>query len=237
MPVFELVDDLIFPHPSLADKDGLLAYGGDLSVDRLLLAYTNGIFPWYSDDSPILWWFTDPRMVLFPEKLKISDSFKQSIKSRKFTVTFDNCFDKVVENCARSPRQGDNGTWITNEMKEAYSGLHKEGFAHSVETWTNGELVGGLYGVSLGRVFYGESMFYKVTDASKVALFYLVQLLKWWNFMVIDAQQDTPHLRKMGAELIPGNDFLKILEKSSEYSSKRGKWDIDSEWIRKNINI
>jgi len=237
MPVFELVDDLIFPHPDMADKEGLLAYGGDLSVERLLLAYANGIFPWYSEDSPILWWFTDPRMVLFPEKLKISDSLKQSIRSKKFKVTFDHCFDKVIENCARSPRKGALGTWITNDMTEAYKNLHREGFAHSVETWLKGKLVGGLYGVSLGRVFYGESMFFKVSDASKVALFYLVQQLKLWNFLVIDAQQDTQHLRKLGAELIPGKAFLKILESSSKYETKKGKWNIDNELFTTNTKI
>ena len=159
MPVFELVDDLIFPHPNRANKDGLLAVGGDLSIKRLLLAYANGIFPWYDKDSPILWWFTNPRMVLYLEKLKISDSLKQSVRSKKFTVTFDGYFKEVMENCAITPRQGNHGTWITSEMKEAYLRLHHQGFAHSVETWHKGALAGGLYGVSLGRVFYGESIF------------------------------------------------------------------------------
>lgn len=237
MPLFQLVDELIFPHPLRADDDGLLAIGGDLSVERLLLAYSNGIFPWFSNGSPILWWFTHPRMVLFPDKMKISASLKQTINSKKFTVTFDQCFREVIGNCAKAPRHGENGTWITPEMKKAYTKLHLEGYAHSVETWFEGELAGGLYGVSLGRVFYGESMFFKVRDASKVALYYLVQFLKSLDFMVIDAQQDTPHLRKLGAELVQGREFLKILERSAKFPTLKGSWNNENETFTKIIKI
>jgi leucyl/phenylalanyl-tRNA--protein transferase len=224
MPIFELSEELVFPHPGLAEEDGLLAIGGDLSTDRLLLAYTNGIFPWFNEGQPVLWWALNPRLVLFPEKLKVSKSLKQSIRKNEFSVTFDENFEEVIRECAKIKRPGQEDTWIGSDMIDAYIKLHKEGFAHSVETKFNGKLVGGLYGVSLGRVFYGESMFFKMRDASKVALFHLVEKLKLWKFMAIDAQQDTEHMRSLGAETIPLESFLQLLNESSKHATIRGNW-------------
>jgi leucyl/phenylalanyl-tRNA--protein transferase len=224
MPVYNLPEELVFPHPSLAEEDGLLAVGGDLNPDRLILAYANGIFPWFSDDQPILWWSLNPRLVLFPEKLKVSKSLKQNIQNKNYTVTFDENFEEIIRMCAESSRPEQDGTWICDEMIEAYMKLHQLGFAHSVETKLDGKLVGGLYGVSLGRIFYGESMFFTERDASKVALFHLVKKLKAWNFLAIDAQQDTEHMRRLGAETIPLEDFLDLLDKSSGYETIRGNW-------------
>ncbi len=226
MPVYQLSDELIFPHPGLAEEDGLLAIGGDLSIDRLLLAYSNGIFPWYNDDSPIMWWALNPRMVLYPEKLKVSKSLRQTLNSNKFDVFFDRDFKSVIGHCANLKRPFQDGTWITKDMENAYLDLHNEGFAHSVETYYNDELVGGLYGVSLGRIFFGESMFFTQSNASKVALFALVERLKSWDFDLIDAQQDTLHLRSMGAELLKLNDFLEMLEKSLNHPTIKGNWGI-----------
>jgi leucyl/phenylalanyl-tRNA--protein transferase len=224
MPVYNLPEDLVFPHPSLADEDGLLAIGGDLSPDRLILAYANGIFPWYSEGQPILWWSPNPRLVLFPEKFKVSKSLQQSIRNKKYTVAFDQNFEAVILKCAASARPEQDGTWISEEMIEAYVKLHELGFAHSVETIMDGKLVGGLYGVSLGRIFYGESMFFTERDASKVALFYLVEKLESWDFLAVDAQQDTEHMRSLGAETIPSEEFLKLLDKSLAYETIRGNW-------------
>jgi len=227
MPVFNLSEDLIFPHPSQAEEDGLLAIGGDLSTDRLLLAYANGIFPWFSEGQPILWWALNPRLVLFPNKFKLSKSLKQSISNVNFTISFDENFEEVIRQCASVKRSGQEDTWICTQMIDAYTRLHYEGFAHSVETKLNGELVGGLYGVSLGRIFYGESMFFTVRDASKVALYHLVEKLKSWDFMAIDAQQDTEHMRRLGAETILMDSFFEILKKSSKYPTITGNWGID----------
>ena len=224
MPVFELSEELVFPHPGLAEKDGLLAIGGDLSFDRLLLAYANGIFPWFSEGQPILWWSLNPRLVLFPKKLKVSKSLKQSIRKNELTVTLDENFEEVIRECAKVKRPGQEDTWIGRDMIDAYTKLHKEGFAHSVETKLNGQLVGGLYGVSLGRIFFGESMFFKVSDASKVALFHLVEKLKSWKFMVIDAQMDTEHMRSLGAETITLERFMQLLNESSKHATIRGNW-------------
>ncbi len=214
MPVFRLPDDeLVFPHPSLANDDGLLAVGGDLSPQRLLLAYTNGIFPWYSQGEPLLWWSPDPRAVLFPEKFKRHKSLRLLVKSRKFEVTFDKNFEKVIGECAIAGRKGQEGTWITDDMKEAYVKLYELGMAHSVETWQNGELVGGLYGIMLGKVFFGESMFHKKSNASKVAFWHLVDRLLELGVKLIDVQQDTAHLRSLGSELVSRKDFLDMLKK------------------------
>lgn len=226
MPLFKLTDELIFPNPEISLQDGLLAVGGDLSVERLLLAYKNGIFPWYDDQSPILWWSPNPRMVLFPKKLKVSKSLWQVIRQKKFEVKVDENFASVIKNCAAMPRADQPGTWITDEMMQAYIDLHQNGFAHSFETYFDGELVGGLYGVSLGRVFFGESMFHKMSDASKVALYYLTEKVKSWKFLIIDAQQDTPHMRRMGAKTIPRKDFLELLDESSQYRTYKGKWSL-----------
>jgi len=206
--------DIGFPSPDDADESGLLAIGGDLSIERLKLAYSKGIFPWYEDGMPILWWSPDPRMVLFPDRLIISHSLRQSIKKQQFTITIDRAFEKVIKNCSRTPRKGEDGTWITNDMRNAYIRLHKAGYAHSAEAWLDGELVGGLYGVALGKAFFGESMFHHVTNASKIAFFHLVEKLKSWNYKIIDAQVYTNHLESLGGEMIPRSQYLQILEEA-----------------------
>lgn len=224
MSVFQLTKDLVFPDPSLAEDDGLLAIGGDLSMERLLLAYSNGIFPWYDEGSPILWWALNPRMLLIPEEFKVSKSLKQKIKKAEFSITFDKDFKKVIEHCSQVPRGDQNGTWITDEMKQAYIKLHKLGFAHSVECYFENELVGGLYGISIGKVFFGESMFYHKTDASKIAFHALMQQLTEWEFQLVDAQMETPLLKSFGAKLIPFEDYREKLTIALEFETKRGKW-------------
>lgn len=211
--------------PELADRDGLLAMGGDLEPGTLLAAYSKGIFPWYSEGSPVLWWCPDPRMVLFPDRLKVSKSLGQSIRNKGYRVLFDNDFATVIRRCARVPRRNQKGTWITSEMEQAYVRLHKEGFAHSAETYLDGKLAGGLYGVSLGGIFFGESMFRDERDASKVALYHLVQLLKEWQFDLIDVQQSTAHMHSLGAEELPRSTFLNLLRQSLSKPTKRGSWD------------
>jgi len=224
MPVFLLNDELIFPSPGLADQDGLLAIGGDLSPERLIMAYQMGIFPWFSDESPILWWSPDPRMVLFPKKFKRSKSLRQTIRNRNFEVRFDTDFGQVIQHCAATTRKHEDGTWIIPEMISAYKNLHELGIAHSVETYSDGILVGGLYGVSLGRAFFGESMFYTERDASKVALSALVDRMIEWDFLLIDAQQNTEHLGSMGAGPVSRLEFLLVLEEAMKYPTIKGKW-------------
>ena len=214
MPVFRLTEDLIFPSPDLAEEDGLLAVGGDLSNDRLLLAYSMGIFPWFEDDSPVLWWSPDPRLVLIPAELKVSRSLRQVIKKGLFTVKMDTAFAEVIRNCSEIRREGQQGTWITEEMIGAYIHLHSAGYAHSVESWQNGELVGGLYGISLGKAFFGESMFAKKSSASKVAFVTLVEYLGRLGFSFIDCQVTTEHLKSLGAKEIPRREFLRMLKKA-----------------------
>lgn len=213
-------NELVFPHPSLADEDGLLAVGGDLSIERLLLAYENGIFPWYNEDSPILWYAPLERFVLSPAKIRISKSLKQVLRSNKFQVTIDKDFSSVIKNCAVISRKDQDGTWIVSDMQEAYNRLHKAGYAHSVEVWHGEELVGGLYGVQVGKVFCGESMFSKVSNASKIAL---VHLAKNFGLSLIDCQIPSDHLRKMGAEIIPQEEYLSILhaQQSLPYDFQR----------------
>jgi len=224
MPVYRLEEDIIFPHPSEAEKDGLLAIGGDLSIERLLLAYANGIFPWYSEDTPILWWSPNPRMILFPEKFKISKSLKQKMRNTSYEVRFDTAFEKVIEECKMIKRKGEDGTWIMKEMKEAYIALHHLGFAHSIEIYIENNLVGGLYGVSLGAAFFGESMFSKVSDASKIAMYHLTEFCKKQHFHFIDCQMYTEHLESLGAEELEQSFFLKRLEKAMKGKSIRGSW-------------
>ncbi|SMO37168.1 leucyl/phenylalanyl-tRNA--protein transferase [Solitalea koreensis] len=216
MPIFQLTDDIIFPHPLLADENGVLAIGGDLSPERLLLAYQNGIFPWFSEGEPIIWHAPDPRCVLYPEKLKISKSMKQVLQSGKFRVTVDEDFKAVINNCQKVFRKDQPDTWITNAMHEAYIEMHELGFAHSVEVWQEDELVGGLYGINLGTVFFGESMFHKVSNASKVAF---ITLVKAFPFSIIDCQMETAHLKSLGAENIPLSYFLKLLNKEVDKHS------------------
>lgn len=210
MPVFYLTDELIFPPVYLADEDGLLAYGGDLSTERLLLAYQQGIFPWYNEP-PILWWSPDPRFVLFPNELKVSASMKQVLKKGVFEITFDEDFAGVIAGCKKSPRKGQDGTWITRDVQNAYIALHKQGFAHSVECWQDGELVGGFYGVMLGDCFFGESMFAKVSNASKAAFITFVQKAANMGLKIIDCQVYTEHLASLGAKFIEREAFLKII--------------------------
>jgi len=225
MPIFLLDNEPGFPDHELSTPDGLLAVGGDLCAERLLEAYSSGIFPWYSDESPILWWSPNPRMVLFPDKFKISKSLKQIINSDKFEVRFDTCFEDVIRNCADVPRKEQDGTWITDEMIEAYIEVHKAGYAHSVETFSNGKLVGGLYGISIGKAFFGESMYHSESNASKIALAALVNKAIDYGFIFIDAQQKTSHMKNMGAELIPRKKFLELLKKAINFETLRGKWD------------
>jgi leucyl/phenylalanyl-tRNA--protein transferase len=232
MPIFRLVDDLVFPPPDYADPSGLLAVGGDLSSERLLEAYRAGIFPWYSDDQPILWWSPDPRFVLELDEFKLSRSLGKTLRRKVFQVTFDRVFDEVIAACASVPREGQSGTWITPEMQEAYVNLHGLGYAHSVETWLNGELVGGLYGVSLGKAFFGESMFHRKADASKAALATLVQKLKSWDFQFIDSQMTTEHMARLGAREVPRRIFLKRLKSALRHPTKRGKWRVDETSMR-----
>lgn len=227
MPVFQLPDELIFPPPELSEDDGLLAVGGDLSEQRLLLAYSMGIFPWYSEGYPILWWSPDPRLVLMPEELKVSRSLRQVIKRGVYSVTMDTAFEEVIRNCAVVRRNGDDGTWLTEEMIEAYIRLHKAGYAHSIESWHEGELAGGLYGIALGGAFFGESMFAKKSDASKVAFATLVQQLISWGFRIIDCQVTTPHLLSLGAKEISRSKFMEILREALKQPARTGKWDFE----------
>lgn len=208
-----LTEKLWFPPVSDAEEDGLLAVGGDLSTERLVLAYASGVFPWYSEGQPILWWSPNPRMVLFPEKLKVSKSFRKTILSEKFTITFNTSFADVINNCAKIKRDGQQGTWITSDMKNAYINLHKQGVAISVEVWQDKQLVGGLYGIDLPqrKVFCGESMFTKVSDASKVGFYHLVQLLKKKRYRLIDCQVYSKHMESLGAEEISRQQFLQHL--------------------------
>lgn len=210
--MFLLNHHLLFPDVEKADDDGLLAVGGDLSPERLLLAYKNGIFPWFNEDSMILWWSPDPRMVLFPNKIKISKSMAQVIKSNKFRITWNTQFEEVVNACSAIKRKGQAGTWITPEMKSAYLKLHQMGIAKSIEVWENDNLVGGLYGIDLGNVFCGESMFSRKSNASKFAFISLARELQQKEYKLIDCQVYTAHLESLGAEEIPRKQFIKILK-------------------------
>ena len=223
-------DPTDFPDVSLAlrEPDGLLAVGGDLTVERLLAAYERGIFPWYSGDQPILWWSPDPRSVLFPDKLHISRSLRKTLRKAHFKITMDTAFAEVIDACGQ-PRADDPGTWITNEMQQAYIRLHQAGHAHSVECWLNDKLVGGLYGVAIGKVFFGESMFSKITDASKVAFVLLVQQLQRWQFGLIDCQIQSAHLDKFGAELIQRSEFIAYLNTLCRQATHQGQWRMDKD--------
>ncbi len=229
MPVFQLPDELIFPPPDLAEDNGLLAVGGDLSVQRLMLAYSMGIFPWYSEGDPILWWSPDPRLILFPNELKVSRSLRQTINSGKFRVTMDTAFESVIRNCAHVHDKIDGDTWITDKMVNAYIQLHKTGYAHSVETWFEGKLAGGLYGIALGSAFFGESMFMKKSNASKVAFIALIKHLIQLKFSFIDCQISTKHLQNFGATEIPRHKFLEILQSAKDVPAKKGRWEFITE--------
>jgi len=215
---------LEFPNPRLASDEGLLAYGGDLSSERLLFAYRQGIFPWYTKGDPLLWWSPNPRLVLYPEKFKLRKSFARVLRSGKFSVTFDEHFSEVIRHCATVSRNGQESTWIVDEMIEAYTQLHKEGFAHSVEVHQDGKLVGGLYGVSLGKAFFGESKFSLVSDASKVAFKALSDVLGSRGYDFIDCQMKTDHMIGLGAQIVKRDLFLDLLEQTLEKPTDMGSW-------------
>lgn len=221
-----LSSNSLFPplEEALREPNGLLAMGGDLSPQRLINAYQNGIFPWFNEDEPILWWSPDPRMVLFPSELKVSRSLKKSIQKNNYIIRTDYHFTQVMQACA-APRKNQAGTWIHPEMVAAYSALHELGLAHSVETWVDGKLVGGLYGIALGKVFFGESMFSCVPDASKIAFVHLVRQLAQWNFVLIDCQIRTAHLASLGAREIPRTEFSRLLRTGIKPSVQGEKWN------------
>ncbi|MBU0594972.1 MAG: leucyl/phenylalanyl-tRNA--protein transferase [Gammaproteobacteria bacterium] len=213
---------------ALQEPNGLLAAGGALSPQTLVEAYRHGIFPWFNPGEPILWWSPDPRMVLFPAELKVSRSLRKTLKNRAFEVRVDTAFLAVMKNCA-APRDGQSGTWISEEMIAAYSQLHEMGLAHSVETWRDGELIGGLYGIALGKMFYGESMFSHASDASKIAFVHLVRQLELWDFGMIDCQMKTSHLASLGAREIPRAVFVQRLGLLIELPHVPGRWQFDDD--------
>jgi leucyl/phenylalanyl-tRNA---protein transferase len=212
MSIFQLTNAPVFPHPSLAEDNGLLAVGGDLSVERLLAAYSHGIFPWYSEGDPPLWWFTDPRLVIFPAEFKVSKRLARALRNTDFQVSFDQDFARIIRSCAAVRRENGEGTWISNDMQKAYRNLHQAGYAHSVECWLDGKLAGGLYGVQLGNVFFGESMFTKISNGSKAALVALVTNLQKQGVALIDCQMTTSHLVTFGAREIEGSEFRRLLQ-------------------------
>lgn len=227
MPVFRLTTSLIFPDPSLAEPSGLLAVGGDLSVARLRLAYARGIFPWFDDDQPLLWWSPDPRAVLFTDELRVQRSLAKRVRRGDYRITLDAAFSEVVRACAGAPRPGQDGTWITEDMVAAYEALHAAGDAHSCEAWDGDRLVGGLYGVATGRVFCGESMFARASDASKVAFVHLASQLRRWGFPLIDCQQHTAHLARFGAREVSRQAFLSTLRAAGTQDVVPAPWRFD----------
>ncbi len=224
MPLFKLSDEIIFPPPETADENGLLAFGGDLQPARIVAAYRSGIFPWFSPGDPILWWFLDPRLVLFLNDFRISRRLARDIRGKQFTVTFDRAFARVMASCAQVRLEKGEGTWISNEMYEAYCRLHDLGYAHSVECWQGETLAGGLYGIALDRIFFGESMFTRVSNGSKVALVALVDRLKAADYQLIDCQMTTRHLVSFGAREISGTEFLDQLHSFIQTTVPDGKW-------------
>jgi leucyl/phenylalanyl-tRNA--protein transferase len=227
--VYRLGREPVFPPAGEAEPNGLLAVGGDLSSERLLAAYAAGIFPWYEDPQPILWFSPDPRWLLLPGELHVPRRLERTLRQRRFMVTLDTAFDRVIRACARVRRRGANGTWITPDMVLAYEALFRLGFAHSAEAWRAGELKGGVYGVSLGGAFFGESMFGVERDASKVALVTLVRQLAAWRFDFLDCQVHTPHVEKLGARAFARAEFLRRLETTRRRETRRGSWRLDDE--------
>lgn len=222
---------------ALDDPPGLLAAGGDLRPERLLTAYRQGVFPWYEEPQPILWWSPDPRTVLFPDELHLAASLRRTLRRRIYEVTADRCFERVIAACA-APRPGAHGTWIGPDMRKAYCALHHLGHAHSFEAWHGQELLGGLYGIAIGNIFFGESMFSRADDASKVAFVHLAGQLRAWGFTLIDCQQDTPHLRRLGARCIPRARFRDILDANTSAPERVGAWHLeweyrDEPWVAK----
>lgn len=225
MPVFQLSNDIIFPPPHLAEDDGLLAVGGDLSPERILTAYSMGIFPWYSQGDPILWWSPAPRLILEPTQFKLSKKTAKLMRREIFKTTFDRAFSEVIKACSTEGNRKTKGTWITNDMIDAYIRLHELGAAHSVECWFDGELAGGLYGLSLGGIFFGESMFTRVDNASKIALATLIKQLIEWKFDLVDCQLASEHLIRLGAREISREEFASRIEKSIKKPSRLGSWN------------
>ena len=224
MTVYRLGREPVFPPPAEAEPNGLLAVGGDLSSERLLAAYAAGIFPWYEDPQPYLWFSPDPRWLLLPAELHVSRRLARTLRQRRFTVTLDTAFERVIHGCANVRRAGSPGTWITPAMQTAYQALFELGFAHSAEAWQDGELAGGVYGVSLGAAFFGESMFTLRPDASKAAFATLVRQLAAWRFDFVDCQVRTPHLEKLGARAFPRARFLERLRAALARETRRGRW-------------
>ena len=230
MPVYRLDDRLVFPPVHLAE-DGLLALGGDLRPERLILGYTKGIFPWYAENLPILWHSPDPRMVMTTRDLVIQRSLAKQIRRKPYQLTMDTAFEQVLVGCASTPRPGQAGTWLIPEMVEAYNKLHTLGFAHSIEAWQDGELVGGLYGVSLGAAFFGESMFAKAPDASKIAFAATVRQLDAWHIGLIDCQVHTEHLERFGAYEVPRLQYLEMLRVALDEPTRLGTWEFDRDGV------
>ncbi len=224
MPIFQLSDQLIFPPPELAEENGLLAIGGDLSVERLLLAYRNGIFPWYSEGEPILWWAPPSRYIIDLKEFKVPGRFQRTLRKSPFRLTIDTAFEQVIRSCASTPRRNEDSTWISEDMINAYIALHLNGYAHSIECRQDDKLVGGLYGVGLGGVFFGESMFSTVTDSSKTALVELADRLKSWDFSLIDCQIVTYHLRQFGAREMDGSEFQNRLKTQVDREECDRRW-------------
>lgn len=229
MPVFRLTEHILFPHPELAEDSGLLAVGGDLSAERLITAYRQGIFPWYAQGDPLLWWFTSPRLVLFPAELKVSKRLARFSRNSDLTVTRDRAFARVIRMCADIRSDTRRETWISREMQAAYIRLHSLGYAHSIECWQDGELAGGLYGIALDRVFFGESMFSTVSNASKIAFIHLVDHLRTGGFQLIDCQMTTQHLVRFGAREISGRQFSALLQKYIKTTHPDGTWTHDTQ--------
>ena len=225
MPVYFLHPELyIFPHPEMAEESGVLAIGGDLHPERLLTAYKFGIFPWYNEEDPITWWSPDPRAVVFPGDVKIRKSMRPYLK--KYELRVDTAFERIIKYCREVPRNGETESWITDDMINAYIELHDQGYAHSIETWYDGELIGGLYGISLGKCFYGESMFSLKSNASKFAFIKLSELLNEWNFMLIDCQVPNEHLTSMGCKKISRKAYLDHMRQNLKHSTKTGHWHL-----------
>ncbi|MBW1881297.1 MAG: leucyl/phenylalanyl-tRNA--protein transferase [Deltaproteobacteria bacterium] len=229
MPVFRIPPQHVFPDPEQANPFGLLGVGGDLHPRRLLVAYRSGIFPWYSEHQPLLWWSPDPRMVLLPAELHVPRSLRKVLRAGRYTLSADHAFEQVIDACAEAPRPGQKGTWITPEMRQAYVELHRLGHAHSVEAWSEGQLAGGLYGVAIGRAFFGESMYAVRPDASKVAFVRLVEQLERWGYPLVDCQVHTQHLDRFGACEISRAQYLEQLTDLVDKPGRMGPWTLDED--------
>ena len=224
-PYFDEKTRITFPHVENSTPEGIVMAGGNLSPGMLLSAYSQGIFPWYSEGDPVLWWSPDPRCVLFPDEVHVSGSMRKLIRKKHFGITFDTCVREIITACGETPRAGQDGTWITDDMLEAYIGLHELGYAHSVEVWSGTVLAGGLYGISLGRSFFAESMFTWTVNASKYALISLAGLMEKKNYGLIDCQVYSPHLETMGARMIPRNEFMARIKECLKDATQKGSWE------------